>query len=185
MGMRRRAFLTGAIGALASFAGCITDSAGGANQTTNGQTEATDSPSSTATEATDSPSPTATEAPPTETSSTSPQAPAVCADGIRFESLSSSSQEEFETALTEDGLTRSTLNFSIVNETRNDDGLDTINDEVGSEMCILYEGTYYFGTVGLGIPVTSSQENGSNEYQYRLQFERAKRYNTVIETSSD
>lgn len=174
--MKRRTFLTGTIGALASLTGCVTDSAGGPsdNETTNDQTEAPDSPS-----------PTATEAPPTETSSASPQPPAVCANGIQFENLSSSSQEEFETALTEDGLTRSTLNFSIVNETRDGDGLNTINDQIGAEVCILYEGTYYFGTVGPGIPVTSSQKNGSNEYQYTLQFERAKRYNTVIETSSD
>jgi hypothetical protein len=101
--------------------------------------------------------------------------PEECTEVVRYGDLSAESQDEFETALDEDGLVREELDaFRIADEIPN------VDDQVGQETCVRFEGAYYYALLGPGIP-SGTDEDGSRDFEYELRVTNAG----AVETDSD
>lgn len=98
----------------------------------------------------------ATESMPRDTTTNLPEE---CAESVHISELSSSSQEEFRTALEADGLTRDNEDdFRIRDE------LPNVDDEIGggTETCVLFQGEHYYPEFG---PVGGPDEDWELEFK--------------------
>ena len=100
-----------------------------------------------------------------ETRRTSADLPGECAKAVHFSELSSPSQEEFRMSLSKEGLRRNNRDdFQIRDE------LSNVDDEIGVESCVLFEGEYYYPLFG---PI------GGPDGEWKLTYELAEKESRV------
>ena len=100
-----------------------------------------------------------------ETQRTSADLPGECAKAVHFSELSSPSQEEFRMSLDKEGLRRNNWDdFQIRDE------LSNVDDEIGVESCVLFEGEYYYPAFG---PI------GGPDGEWELEYELAEKESRV------
>ena len=142
--MDRRAFL--GISGLVISGGCMNGDGGtatepGEDTVTSTEASATPTESSTTSESPEDTA-TTTDGSTTTMSETSAPPAEICAETVQLESLSQDAQEEFTTALEEGELDGQQDEFQFPEEVSN------VEDEVGQETCIRYEGEWYYARYG-------------------------------------
>ena len=168
--MNRRTYLAGATGAVAFLGGCIgAPAAEPGGDPTNSPPDGEPTPHDTTTDSIRSPSETATTHSPTEGEpigsvtmtedgpGTTTALPQECRNVARLPELSPASREEFRLALNGEGLTRTESDdFRIAEE------LSNVDDEIGFETCVLFNGKHYYPVFG---PI-----DGSSDQKWKLTY---------------